>query len=215
MHIETLEDSIQNIWWLVLSLPVTHSVYLPYVGSHPVSLLLVEGQVLSAFSLRAWLVLLCQLHCMVPDTYPVLKGYSIDHVMLILWPIFAFAFMLTMFLWCCFLFRDCGGSGKRKSGEDLLYSMFILFTPYWTNILRSLYSSFMIFTELHGCSDVTHIHLCVCFGKNYCTCEMVLWIQRELCSIWHFKAKSNLQLCLRLWNQRIWRLKKNPYILVS
>lgn len=33
---------------------------------------------------------------------------------------------LTMFFWCCFISRDCGGSGKRKSGKDVFCRIFIV-----------------------------------------------------------------------------------------
>lgn len=90
-----------------------------YVVSHPVSLPLPMGQVLHAFSTRAWLVLVCQLHLDGP-----MQRFSCNHlpdwssrINALTSP--ALTIVLTMLLWCCFFCRDCGGSGKRKSGKDL------------------------------------------------------------------------------------------------
>lgn len=40
-----------------------------------------------------------------------------DWVITTRWFDFDQSLVLTMIFWCCFHFRDCGGSGKRKSGK--------------------------------------------------------------------------------------------------
>lgn len=72
------------------------------------------GQVLCAFSPRAWLVLVCQLRL---DGLQQLADWSC-RIYTLTCP--ALVLILTMFLRCCFFCRDCGGPGKRKSGEDVV-----------------------------------------------------------------------------------------------
>lgn len=132
----------------------------PYVVSHPVSLLLVEGQVLSAFSLRAWLVLLCQLHCMVPDTYPVLKGYSIDHVMLILWPV-----LYSHSCWPCF----SGVASFSETVEALanvnqvrIYCKACLFYLLLTGLIFwGLFIAVLCFLQSYRAALMSHTFICV------------------------------------------------------
>lgn len=68
----------------VVSPPHTHT-HILYVVSHPVSLPLVVGQVLHAFSTRVWLVLVCQLHSDgPPGRDSAVASYWIDQVVLML-----------------------------------------------------------------------------------------------------------------------------------
>lgn len=89
------------------------------VVSHPVSppLPVVVGQVRGAFSTRVWLVLVCQLYfgwcCSAWGTL------WIDQMVLMLWPLLLNKLTIIMIFWCCFFCRDCGGSGKRKSGKKI------------------------------------------------------------------------------------------------
>lgn len=94
---------------------LTHPVLYPTLSP---SLPLVVGQVLHAFSTRVWLVLVCQLCLDGPR-----QRFSCNHLRDWSSPInalisLAHTLKLTMLLWCCFLSRDCGGSGKRKSGKN-------------------------------------------------------------------------------------------------
>lgn len=93
-----------------------------------VSLPLVVGHVLHAFSVRVRLVLVCQQYLDGPR-----QRFSCNQLLDLLSRITALTFLvlalkLTMLLWCCFLSRDCGGSGKRKSGKDV--NFFFYFCQY-------------------------------------------------------------------------------------
>ena len=60
-----------------------------------------------------------------------------DHVAPMLRPVIR---ILTMFLCCCFFSRDCGGSGKRKSGKDVVCFLMPTWMILW--VLKVLYNSF-------------------------------------------------------------------------
>lgn len=86
---------------------------------HPFSRPLVVGHILHAFSMWVRLVLVCQLYLEGPT-----QGFSCNQ--LLGWrscinalTSLALVLKLIMLLWCCFLCRDCGGPGKRKSGKAL------------------------------------------------------------------------------------------------
>lgn len=84
-----------------------------------VSLPLVAGQLPLAFSTRVWLVRVCQLHLDGPTKrFSCIQFlYLSSCINVLTYP--ECTLVLTMSLWCCFLSRDCGGSGKRKSGKDM------------------------------------------------------------------------------------------------
>lgn len=82
----------------------------------PPSLRRVQGHVLCAFPPRAWLCNSCaSCKCLALNC----AGCT-DHVVFIPFACAALLPSLTMFLCFCFFCRDCGGSGKRKSGEDIV-----------------------------------------------------------------------------------------------
>lgn len=77
----------------------------------------VQGHVLCAFSPRAWLCYSCaSCECLALNC----AGCT-DHVVFILCTCLALPLRLNMFLCFCFPCRDCGGSGKRKSGEEFFF----------------------------------------------------------------------------------------------
>lgn len=82
----------------------------------------VQGHVLCAFSPRAWLCYSCA-SC---ECLPFNCTGCTDHVVFIPLTCPALPPRLTMFLCFCFSCRDCGGSGKRKSGEDVFFFFFSL-----------------------------------------------------------------------------------------
>lgn len=119
--------------------PALDTLTYPYV----VSPLLVVGQVLHAFSPRAWLVLVCQLHLDGPRQI-FLNSYWIDHVIWILWPV-----LHTHSYWPCFSgvasFPETVEAPanvnqvRMYSVESLLY---LLLTWMILRVWRSLYNSF-------------------------------------------------------------------------
>lgn len=157
-----------------------------YVVSHPVSLPLPMGQVLHAFSTRAWLVPVCQPHLDGP-----MQRFSCNHlpdwssrINALTSP--ALTTVLTMLLWCCFFCRDCGGSGKRKSGKDLKFSHSCLstesvFTAYLNDIVVLICDivnhCFLVHTNFVGEQTplFTHIKVSLRVLEYYCqSCKSFL-----------------------------------------
>lgn len=116
---------------------------------HPFSLPLVVGHVLHAFSMWVWPVLVWQLylegHTQRFSCNEFLGWWSRINALIKL----ALTLKLIMVLWCCFFSRDCGGSGKRKSGKDLKTIYFCQYNIYWSYSIALLMSMICDFVVSH------------------------------------------------------------------